>query len=59
MKFQHPSLILFLNGRTDRHTDACTDKPKPICSHIFKVGGIKMDNFQYFTDAILKHIKNK
>ena len=44
MKFQNPSLVLFLNGRTDGRTEGRTDKPKPICSHFFKVWGIKMSN---------------
>ena len=48
MKFQNPSLILFLN-RQDTRTHARTDKPKPICSHFFKVGGI---NITFF------HLKN-
>ena len=36
MKFQNPSFKFFLNGRTNGRTD----KPKAICSPLFKVGGI-------------------
>ena len=42
MKFQNPSLILFLNGthgRTHKRMHARTDKPNAICSHFFKVWG--------------------
>ena len=49
MEFQNPSLIFF--EQTDGHTrtDALTDKPKPICSHFFKVGGIKSVSNNEFT----------
>ena len=40
MKFQNPSFKFFLNGWTHTRTDGQTDKPKAICSHFFKVGGI-------------------
>ena len=46
MKFQNPSLIFFL---TDRRTHTRTDKPKPICSHFLKVGGIKSVSNNEFT----------
>ena len=50
MKFQNPSLIFFLTDRrTHTCTDALTDKPKPICSHFFKVGGIKSVSNNEFT----------
>ena len=51
MKFQNHSLFFFLNRQTDTHTrrDALTDKPKPICSHFFKVGGIKSVSNNEFT----------
>ena len=41
MKFQNPSFTFFLNGRTNGQTNKQTDKPKAICSPLFKVGGTK------------------
>ena len=38
MKFQNPSFIFFLNGRTNKRT---TDKPKAICSPLFQSWGHK------------------
>ena len=44
MKFQNPSFKFFFE-RTDGQTDERTDKPKEICSHFFKVGGIISDTY--------------
>ena len=50
MKFQNPSLFFFGTDRlTHTRTDALTDKPKPICPHFFKVGGIKSVSNNEFT----------
>ena len=41
MKFQNPSLLFFLNGRTNGRTDKRTSR-KQYAPHFFKVGGIKI-----------------
>ena len=45
MKFQNPSLIFFLNGRTDARTSRNQYAP-----HFFKVGGIKTTFIQHHDD---------
>ena len=51
MKFQNPKFKFFLNGQTEGRTDTRMDKPKAICFHFFKVGGIKIN-------MICKHVFN-
>ena len=44
MKFQNPSLNSVLNGQTDERTSR-----KQYAPHFFKVGGIIIVMFQYFS----------
>ena len=48
MKFQDDISILHTrtHARTHTHTHTHTHKPKPICPHFFKVGGIKNEVLQ-------------